>query len=86
MKIEIITDADTHDCETCGTSHASGGKVLVDGVELLSKPASAHCFGGNDYSEGDLLVMALAKMGHEVLVDGAKYHVTCHDEGYYGPL
>ena len=86
MKIEIITDQDRHDCETCGSSYASGGRVLVDGVEILSKPASAHCFGGSHYSEDDLLVMALAKMGHEVLVDGEKYHVTCHDEGYHGPL
>lgn len=86
MKIEIITDSDTHECDDCGTSYASGGRVIVDGVEIISKPAVAYCCGGDDYSESDLLVMALAKLGHEVIVDEMRYHVTCHDDEYHGKL
>lgn len=86
MKIEIITDRDSSDCETCGSTYADGGRVLVDGVEVLSRPARAHCLGGSDYSDSDLLVMALAKLGHQIVVDGSPYHVACHDDEYHGPM
>ena len=70
MKIEIITDDDGHECETCGGDWAEGGKVIVDGVEVLDRPAFAHCFDNSNYSPNDLLVMALHQLGHTILVDG----------------
>lgn len=86
MKIEIITNHDSTECDCCGSSWAQGGSVIVDGVEIISKPAEAACIGSISYTEGELLVMALKKMGHEVLVDDEPFHVTRHDEDYHGPL
>ena len=53
-RIEIFTDEDYHDCETCGSSWAEGGRVVVDGVEIINLPARAHCFGGQNFNENDL--------------------------------
>lgn len=86
MKIRIETDDDSHDCETCGGSYADGGKVYVDDVLVIDKPASAHCFNGTSFDEGELLVMALKKLGHDVIVDGEPFHVSCHDDDYHGPI
>ncbi len=86
MKIEITTDSDEHECDCCGTTYAQGGTVVVDGVEILSRPALAYCTGSDDWNQSELLVMALHKMGHKVSVDGEPYHVTRHDEEYHGPM
>jgi hypothetical protein len=86
MKIRIETETDSHDCETCGSSYSQGGKVFVDDVLVLEKPALAHCYDGRDYSDSDLLVLALAKLGHEVEVDGCRYHISSHDDDYHGPI
>lgn len=73
MKIEIETSYDSVECETCGGNYAEGGVVKVDGVEILNYPAEASCYGGGSYSESELLVMALKKLGHEVIVDGSPF-------------
>lgn len=86
MKIEIITDTDTAECDCCGTSYADGGEVIIDGKIVLSRPASASCVGSESWTEAELLVMALKKIGHEVSVDGRPFHVTRHDEEYHGPI
>jgi hypothetical protein len=83
MKIEIKTDSDSFECDDCGMDYADGGRVFVDGKEIINKPASAYCMGGKDYSPADLLVMALDKLGHTVLVDGSRYHITCVDKDYH---
>lgn len=69
MRIEIFTDEDQSDCETCGASYASGGRVLVDGVTVVDMPAAAACYDGDDNSALDLLILALESMGHIVLID-----------------
>ncbi|MBO9428736.1 hypothetical protein [Sulfitobacter sp. R18_1] len=84
MKIEITTDQDEHECDDCGQAWAEGGRVVVDGEEVINKPGEAACYDGKDYSPADLLVMALDKLGHSVTVDGSRYHITCVDEDYHG--
>lgn len=84
MRIDIETTSDIHDCETCGFSYAAGGSVKIDGVEVLRRDASAHCYDGVSYNDDELLVMALKKIGHDVFVDGEPYHVCCVDEEYHG--
>ena len=86
MKIEIESNNDQYECETCGMDWAQGGIVKVDGEVIIDLPAVAHCYGGQSYSEDDLLVMALKKMGIDVFVDGERYHVTCHNDEYHGGL
>ena len=83
MKIEIRTNRDTSECDTCGTDFAEGGSVFIDGKEIINKPAVAYCMGGRNYSPADLLVMALDKLGHTVLVDEDRYHITCDDKDYH---
>lgn len=80
MKIEIETLSDSHDCETCGGSWAEGGIVYVDGKELLRREPVAYCYGVPSFSEHELLVMALKKIGVEVTVDGEPFQVGSHDE------
>ena len=83
LKIEIITDDDIHECEICGSSFAEGGKVYVDGVLVIDKPATAHCYGSSDNSPSDLMVLALDKLGQSIYVDGEKYHIQNYDEEYH---
>ena len=84
MKIEIETNSDTWECETCGSDWAEGGRVTVDGDLTLEADAVAHCYHGTHFSEMDLLVIALHKKGISVSVDGDRYHVTCHHDDYHG--
>ena len=84
MKIEIETMTDDHDCETCGCSWAEGGVVYVDGKEVLRRKPSAYCYGAPSFSEHDLLVMALKKIGIELTVDGLPFQVYSHDDEYHG--
>lgn len=86
MKIEIEVLTDDHDCETCGSNWAEGGVVRVDGQEVLRREPLATCFGSEHFSESDLLVMALKKLGHEVLVDGEPYEIYTHDDEYHGQV
>lgn len=84
MKIEIKTLSDSHDCETCGGSWADGGIVYVDGKELLRREPVAYCYGVPSFSESDLLVMALKKLGVELTVDGKPFEIYSHDDEYHG--
>lgn len=84
MKIEIKTLSDSHDCETCGGSWAEGGIVYVDGKELLRREPVAYCYGVPSFSESDLLVMALKKLGVELTVDGRPFDIYSHDDEYHG--
>jgi 5-keto 4-deoxyuronate isomerase len=82
--IEIKTLTDDHDCDTCGTTYASGGIVYIDGRKILEKEPVAHCYGATYYDEADLLVLALAAVGVEVRVDDSRYDICCHDDEYHG--
>jgi hypothetical protein len=82
-QIRIETLEDSHYCEDCGPSYATGGKVFVDEVEVLCKEPFACCYDPVSFSDTDLLVMALAKLGVEVLVDSKKYEICSPDTEYY---
>lgn len=69
MKIEIFTARDRQHCETCGTNYDEGGHVLIDGKEVFRYDPLASCWGNANYSEGDLLFLALREIGIEVTVD-----------------
>ena len=76
-RIEVITTYDDfHDCETCGGSWAEGGYVLVDGTEVVRVDPVAHCYSDTSVTDTELLVLALEKLGVELLVDGDKFHIT----------
>ena len=83
MKIEIQTEEDVRECETCGSSWAEGGVVRVDGKEVLRREPIAYCYGTPTYSESDLLVMALKKIDIDVFVDGERYQVCSYDNEYH---
>ena len=79
MIIEIKTTEDTYDCETCGWDYATGGSIYVDGDLVLEKTPIAHCYNGQSYSETELLILALEKIGHTLIVDGSPFHITMTD-------
>lgn len=74
--IRIETWFDEHECETCGSSYSQGGEVFVDDKSVLIVEPIAHCFGGIQATEDELLVLALSKLGVEIRIDGEKPHVS----------
>jgi len=86
MEIKITTDTDMCACETCGSSYAEGGFVEIDGEKIIDLPAFASCSGGDNYSADELLVLALHKLGHTVIVDDDIYFIPCHNDDYHGKL
>jgi len=50
MKFEIEFLEDSHDCETCGWSAASGFIIRKDGEVIVNKIPAAYCFDSRDYS------------------------------------
>jgi hypothetical protein len=86
LEIDITTNHDSFECDCCGVSYAEGGDVSLGGTTVLSRPASASCIGSESWSDAELLVMALKKLGIAVMVDGSPYHVGRHDRDYHGPL
>ena len=70
MKIEIFTESDSGDCETCGTNYDEGGHVIIDGKEVFRYDPCAGCWGNANYSESDLLFLALRAIGFTITVDG----------------
>lgn len=82
--ISITTEHDSVDCETCGGNYWAGGKVYVDDELVISRTGYASCTGGSGYSEEDLLVLALYKLGINVYVDDEKWHICQADDLYHG--
>ena len=65
IKIEWLSDV--YDCDTCGTSWASGANVFINGNLELELTPVAHCYGGEDYSTEDIYIKILNKLGWEVI-------------------
>lgn len=79
-KIEVTTEYPS-DPE----SWVLGGYVCVDGEEVLRvEPWDLGHRGGEYFEEHDLLVMALKKLGIEVLVDGKPFFISSYNEEYHG--
>lgn len=71
MRIEIFTETDSHECDTCGSNYDEGGYVLIDGKEVFRYEPVASCWGNANYSESDLLFLALREIGFDITVDGS---------------
>ena len=81
MKIEIFTEYDSSDCETCGSNYDEGGYVLIDGKEVFNYTPLAGCFGNANYNASDLLFLSLKEIGFEISVDGdLPYSYTKYNE------
>ena len=66
MNIKIETLSDSYDCETCGYSDAYGAKVYFDGKLAIDMLPIAHCYGGSNYSDEEVFIAILQKLGHNV--------------------
>ena len=62
IKIEHLSDE--HDCEVCGCSYASGYEVTFPDYSGFTLQPQAHCFGGKDWSEAELLEAILNHLGY----------------------
>jgi hypothetical protein len=65
-RIDVEWLTDEHECDDCGTSHASGARVLLDGEEILELLPVARCFDGEDWSAAEVFRETLARLGYEV--------------------
>lgn len=69
LTITIDWLEDSFDCETCGTSYATGARItMYDGRELLLEPR-AHCFDGISYSTEDVYKEVLHLLGFNLVED-----------------
>ena len=68
MKIKVITLTDSWDCETCGFSDAYGAQVYFDDILAIDMTPTAHCYGGDNYTDEDIFKAILNKLGHTVEV------------------
>ena len=73
MNIVVRLLSDTYDCETCGPSYADGAKVEFDDGTTLELSPTAHCFGGDNYSETAIYTAILKHLGHTVVVDDGEF-------------
>lgn len=67
MKIEIEWSEDSHDCETCGTSWASGAVVTFDGGVVIDRPALAHCYDSQHIDQEEVYKEIIEKLGHTIV-------------------
>lgn len=65
MKITIQWLHDSHDCDSCGPSYASGAHVRIGDASLVFNPV-AHCFDSEDWTMAEIYEEILAHLGHEV--------------------
>jgi len=67
MKIKIKWLLDQHDCETCGSSYATGAQVQVGDTSLLFEP-SASCFVDDSWTEVQVYEKILEHLGYTLEV------------------
>lgn len=60
--IEIEWTSDSWDCETCGMSYAEGAIVTIDGEPFGNFEALAHCYGGSNHAQEDVLRAILSHL------------------------
>lgn len=66
MKIEIEWMSDDTDCETCGSSWATGAVVKIDGEVVIDMTPAAACYDGVSYEESQVYAALLKHLGHEI--------------------
>lgn len=65
-KLKIIQLYDDYECDDCGWSTSYGATVTLNDEPFLYLKPVAHCFGGEHYSDMDILKEILVKLGYEV--------------------
>lgn len=68
VSIEWLTDY-YNDCETCGSSWADGARVSFDGEVVLECTPSAHCTGGDHWTEAEIYQKIIKLLGVEEVND-----------------
>ena len=84
LKLKIEWSHDEYECDDCGTSWATGATAYLDGVKIVDKQASAHCYGGSgsDSELAGILAIALEKLGVEIEDEESDiqwYKESCYD-------
>ena len=67
--IKITRLHNDYDCEDCGYSDAYGATVTLDGKVIVDLKPVAHCLGGKDYSDEDILKEILTTLGYDVEIE-----------------
>lgn len=67
--ISIKRIHDEFDCETCGMDWADGAIIKIDDKFEYELTPIAHCYNGQSYSEEEILIDILNKLGYEVKWD-----------------
>lgn len=65
-KIKIEWLSDSYDCDTCGTSYATGARVYRNDKLILNLLPTAHCYGGSDYSEEDVYKAIMESLNYSI--------------------
>ena len=67
-KIIIKRTEDKHECETCGSSWEESYMTKFNG-EVIGKEAVAHCFGAENTSLENVLILLLNRLGYDIEVN-----------------
>ena len=66
-KIKVIQTVDHHDCETCGSSYAEGGRIYINEELVYELKPYASCYDNSIYiSYEDLMQKAFELIGYEM--------------------
>lgn len=70
-KLRIVYLTDWHDCEGCGPRAAEGYQIFINESEepVIERIPFAHCCGGEEFDDKQLLVDVLRHFGHEVEIE-----------------
>lgn len=69
-KLEIVWNYDEHSCMTCGGSYSTGAIVKLDGKEIMSIPANAHCIYNVDINYEHIFMALLRELNITVEESG----------------
>lgn len=68
MNIRVVETSDSFDCETCGSSWATGYNIYFDDVLSIAMKPIAHCYGGDHFTIEDALQEIIKELGHTLLL------------------
>lgn len=75
--VDIDWLTDTHECDDCGLSAATGATITIDGKEAVTLMPSAYCFNSDTWEHYMVLGVVLGEMGIRTLLE---YEGCCPED------
>jgi hypothetical protein len=79
---EIVFMNDHHNCETCGSSYASGYIIKKDGEVVVDKTPIAACYDDSDYNQNEAYLEVIQLAGIQIDVSTEYSDCSYEDDDY----